>query len=83
MAAGELARSQFVISGECLGALCCYPAGVGVFPVAVEAFPVVAEVFPAENPCFEEPLFEVERLGFQLPTYRQKLLPVRWRVSQL
>ena len=83
MAAGKLARSQFVISGDSLGALCCYPAGVGFFPVATEAFPVVAEIFPAGNPYFEEPLFEIERLGFQLPTYRQKLPLVRLRVSQL
>ena len=83
MAVGKLARSQFVISGERLGVLCYHPAAAGVFPVAAEVFPVVAEVFPVGNPCFVEPLFEIARLGFQLPTYRRKLPLVRWRVSQL
>ena len=90
MAVGKLARSQFVISGERLGALCCYPAAVGdfpvaaeVFPVAAEVFPVAAEVFPLGKPCFAEPLFEVGQLWFQLPICRRKLPLVRWRVSQL
>lgn len=83
MAVGKLARSQFVISGERLGVLCYHPAAAEVFPVAAEVFPVVAEVFPVGNPCFVEPLFEIARLGFQLPTYRRKLPLVRWRVSQL
>lgn len=82
MAVGKLARSQLVISGERLGVLCYHPAA-GVFLVAAEVFPVVAEVFPVGNPCFVEPLFEIARLGFQLPTYRRKLPLVRWRVSQL
>jgi len=76
MAVGKLARSQFVISGERLGFLYYYPAAVGAFPVA-------AEVFPVGNPCFAELLFEIARLGFQLPTCRRKLPLVRWRVSQL
>lgn len=76
MADGKLARSQFVIFGECLGVLCYYPAAVGVYPAA-------AVVFPVGNPCFVEPLFEIARLEFQLPTYRRKLPLVRWRVSQL
>ena len=83
MAVGKLARSQFVISGERLGVLCYHPAAAGVFLVAAEVFPVVAEVFPVGNPCFVEPLFEIARLGFQLPTCRRKLPLVRWRVSQL
>lgn len=90
MAVGKLARSQFVISGERLGSLCCYPAAVGdfpvaaeVFPVAVEVFLVVVEVFLVGKPCFAEPLFEVGQLGFQLPICRRKLPLVRWRVSQL
>ena len=83
MAVGKLARSQFVISGERLGVLCYHPAAAGVFLVAAEVFPVVAEVFPVGNPCFVEPLFEIARLEFQLPTYRRKLPLVRWRVSQL
>lgn len=76
MAVGKLVRSQFVISGERFGSLCCYPA-------AVEVFPVAAEVFPVGKPYFAEPLFEVGQLGFQLPIYRRKLPLVRWRVSQL
>ena len=76
MADGKLARSQFVIFGEWLGVLCYYPA-------AVEVFPAAAVVFPVGNPCFAEPLFEIARLEFQLPTYRRKLPLVRWRVSQL
>ena len=97
MAVGKLARSQFVISGERLGSLCCYPAAVGDFPVAAEVFPVAVEVFPVAvevflvvvevflvgKPCFAEPLFEVGQLGFQLPICRRKLPLVRWRVSQL
>ncbi len=83
MAVGKLVRSQFVISGERLGSLCCYPAAVGDFPVAAEVFPVAAEVFPVGKPCFAEPLFEVGQLGFQLPICRRKLPLVRWRVSQL
>lgn len=77
MADGKLARSQFVIFGERLGVLCYYPAAVAV------VFPAVAVVFPVGNPCFVEPLFEIARLEFQLPTYRRKLPLVRWRVSQL
>lgn len=83
MAVGKLARSQFVISGERLGSLCCYPAAAGDFPVAAEVFPVAAEAFPVGKPCFAEPLFEVGQLGFQLPICRRKLPLVRWRVSQL